>query len=67
MSGCFAAGGTGASRKTDVIMRGGKTLCANIKSEDIRRKIVFQMDNDPNHATKLVIKRLEENKVNVLG
>ena len=40
-------------------------LKQNLKTR-IGRKMFFQMDNDPNYASKVVAKWLKDNKVKVL-
>ena len=71
--GCFAAGGTGARHKIDGIMRMEKDvdklkqhLKTSVRKLKLGRKWVFQMDNDPNHTSKVVAKWLKNNKVKVL-
>ena len=70
--GCFAAGGTGALHKIDGIMR-RKIVCilkqhlkTSVRKLKLGHKWVFQMDNDPNHTSKVVAKWLKDNKVKVL-
>ena len=70
---CFAAGGTGALHKIDGNMRkenDGDILKQHLKTS-IRKlklccKLVFQIDNDPKHTSKVVEKWLKDNKVKVL-
>ena len=71
--GCFAAGGTGALHKIDVIMRQDnyvkilkQHLKTSVRTLKLGRKWVFQMDNDPRHTSKVVAKWLKDNKVKVL-
>ena len=71
--GCFAAGGTGALHKIDGIMRKEnyvdilkQHLKTSVRKLKLGRKWVFQMDNDPKHASKVVAKWLKDNKVKVL-
>ncbi|KAJ0003786.1 hypothetical protein NQD34_008884 [Periophthalmus magnuspinnatus] len=71
--GCFATGGTGAHYKIDGIVRKEhyveilkQHLKTSARKFKLERKWVFQMDNDPRHAAKLMTKRLKDNKVNVL-
>jgi hypothetical protein len=68
--GCFAAGGTGALHKIDGLMR--KESYVDILKQHLKTSVrklklcckwVFQMDNDPKHTSKLVAKRLKDNKV----
>ena len=73
LSGCFAAGGTGALHKIDGIMREEKYvdiskqhLKTSVRKLKLGRKWVFQMDNDPKHSSKVVAKWLKDNKVKVL-
>ena len=71
--GCFATGGTGALHKidgnmikenyVDILKQHLKTSVRKLK---LGRKWVFQMDNDPKHASKVVSKWLMDNKVKVL-
>lgn len=72
--GCFAAERTGALHKTEGNMRKEyyvDMLKQNLKTSARMLKLgriwVFQMDNDPNHAGKLVTKCLKDKKVNVLA
>ena len=70
--GSFAAGGTGALHKIDGIMR--KQMYVDILKQHLMisvklqlgRKWVFQMDIAPKHTSKVVAKRLKDNKVKVL-
>ena len=69
---CFSAGGTSALHKIDGLHK-EKTLCRNSKaSQDISQKLklghkwIIQMDNDPMHTGKLVMKWLKNKKVNGL-
>ena len=71
--GCFAAGGTGALHKIDGFMRTEnyldilkQHLKTSIRKLKLGHKWVFQMDNDPNHTSKVVGKWLKDNKVKVL-
>ena len=71
--GCFAAGGTGALHKIDGIMRMENDvdiLKQHIKTSVSKLKLgrewVFQMDNDPEHTSKVMAKWLKDNKVKVL-
>jgi hypothetical protein len=71
--GCFAAGGNGALQKIDGFMRMENDmpilklhLMTSVRKLMLGRKWVFQMDNDPKHTSKVVEKRLKDNKVNVL-
>ena len=71
--GCFAAGGTGALHKIDVVMRQEnyvdilkQHLKTSVRKLKLGRKWVFQMDNDPKHTSKVVAKWLKDNKVKVL-
>ena len=71
--GCFAAGETGALHKIDGIMRSENDvdklkqhLKISVRKLKLGRKWVFQMDNDPKHTSKVVAKRLKDNKVKVL-
>ena len=70
--GCFATAGTGALHKIDGIMRKYNVyimkqhLKTSVRKLKIGRKRVFQMDNDPNHTSKVVTKWLKDNKVKVL-
>ena len=41
-------------------------LKTSVKKLKLGRKWVFQMDNDPKHASKVVAKWLKDNKVKVL-
>uniref|UniRef100_A0AAZ3R7K7 Tc1-like transposase DDE domain-containing protein n=1 Tax=Oncorhynchus tshawytscha TaxID=74940 RepID=A0AAZ3R7K7_ONCTS len=68
--GCFAAGGTGALHKIDGIMRQGnyvdilkQHLKTSVRKLKLGCKWIFQMDNDPKHASKVVAKWLKDNKV----
>uniref|UniRef100_A0A8C7RSD7 Transcription factor 25 n=1 Tax=Oncorhynchus mykiss TaxID=8022 RepID=A0A8C7RSD7_ONCMY len=70
---CFTAEGTGALHKIDVIMRQEnyvdilkQHLNVSIRKLKLGRKWVFQLDNDPKHTSKVVAKRLKDNKVKVL-
>ena len=72
--GCFAAGGTGALHKIDDILREGnyvdilkQHLKISVRKLKLRRKWVFQMDNDPKHTSKVVAKWLKDNNVSVFG
>ena len=47
----------------DIMKQHLKTSVRNLK---LGRKWVFQMDNDPKHASKVVAKWLKDNKVKVL-
>ena len=47
----------------DILKHHLKTSVRKIK---LCRKLVFQMDNDPNHTSKVVAKLLKDNKVKVL-
>ena len=71
--GCFVAGGTGALHKIDGIMRQEKYvhilkqhLKTSVRKLKLCRKWVFQMDIDPKHTSKVVVKWLKDNKVKVL-
>jgi transposase len=71
--GCFAAGGTGALHKIDGIMRKEnyvdilkQHLKTSVRKLKLGRKWVFQMDNDPKHTSKVVVKWFKDNKVKVL-
>ena len=70
--GCFAAGWTGALHKIDGIMRQENDdilkqhLKISVRKLKLGRKWVFQMDNDPKHASKVVAKWLKDDKVKVL-
>ena len=73
LSGCFAAGGTGALHKIDGIMRQEKDvdilkqhLKTSVRKLKLGLKWVFQVDNDPKHTSKVVAKWLKDNKVKVL-
>ena len=71
--GCFAAGGNGALHKIDGIVRMEnyvdilkqhlKTLVRKLK---LGRKLIFQMDTDLKHTSKVVAKWLKDNIVKVL-
>ena len=54
--GCFAAGGTGALHKIDIIMRQENYVDILKQHLKLGRKWVFQMDNDPKHTSKVVAK-----------
>jgi hypothetical protein len=61
--GCFAAGGTGALRKIDGIIREENDvgilkqhLKTSVRKLKLGRKWVFQMDNDLKHNYKVVAK-----------
>ena len=41
-------------------------LKTSVRKLKLGRKWVFQMDNDPNHTSKVVAKWLKDNKVKVL-
>ena len=71
--GCFAAGGTGALHKIDVMMR--KVNYVDILKQHLKTSVgklkigpnwVVQMDNDTKHTSKVVAKWLKDNKVKVL-
>ena len=47
----------------DILKQHLKTSVRKLK---LGRKLVFQMDNDPNHTSKVVAKWLKDNKVKVL-
>ena len=71
--GCFAAGGTGALHKMDGIMRMENDVDilkqhpeTSVRKLKLGCKCVFQMDNDPKHTSKVVVKWLKDNKVKVL-
>ena len=71
--GCFAAGGTGALHKIDVIMRREKYvdilkqhLKTSVRKLKLGRQWVFQMDKYPKHTSKVVAKWLKDNTVKVL-
>ena len=71
--GYFAAGETGALHKIDGIMRLEKDvdilkqhLKTSVRKLKLGQKCVFQMDNDPKHASKVVAQWLKDNKVKVL-
>ena len=73
LSGCFAAGGTGALHKIDAIMREEnyvdilkQHLKTSFRKLKLGRKWVFQIDNDSKHTSKVVAKLLKDNKVKVL-
>ena len=62
---CFAAGGTGALHKIDVIMRKEhyvdilkQHLKTSVRKLKLGHKWVFQIDNDPKHTSKVVAKLL---------
>ena len=70
---CFAAGGTDALHKIDVILRKEnyvdilkQHLKTSVRKLKLGSKWVFQMDNDPKHTFKVVAKWLQDNKVKVL-
>ena len=59
--GCFAAGQTGALHKIDGIMSKEKYvdilkqhLKTSVRKLKLGCKLVFQMDNDPKHTSKVV-------------
>ena len=61
--GCFPAGGTGALHKIDGIMRREKYveifkqhLKTSVRKLELGHKLVFQIDNDPKHTSKVVAK-----------
>uniref|UniRef100_A0A8C8BWJ4 Oxidoreductase like domain containing 1 n=1 Tax=Oncorhynchus tshawytscha TaxID=74940 RepID=A0A8C8BWJ4_ONCTS len=68
--GCFAAGGTGALHKIDGIIREGnyvdilKTL---VRKLNLGRKWVLEMDNDPKHTSKVVVKWLKGQQSQGIG
>ena len=71
--GCFAAGGTGAlqidgimrmENYVDILKQHLKTSVRKLK---LGCKCVFQMGNDPKHASKVVAKWLKDNKVKFVG
>uniref|UniRef100_A0AAZ3NRL4 Tc1-like transposase DDE domain-containing protein n=1 Tax=Oncorhynchus tshawytscha TaxID=74940 RepID=A0AAZ3NRL4_ONCTS len=69
--GCFAAGGTGALHKIDIMRDNYVDILKQHLKTSVRklkpgRKWVFQMDNDPKHTSKVVAKWLKDNKVKVL-
>ena len=71
--GCFAAGGTGALHKINGIMKMENDvdilkqhLKTSVRKLKLGRKWVFQMVNEPKHASKVVEKWLKDNKVKVL-
>ena len=71
--GCFAAGGTGALHKIDVIMRREnyvdilkQHLKTSVRKLKLGRKWVFQMDNDHKYTSNVVEKWPMDNKVKVL-
>jgi hypothetical protein len=69
----FAAGGAGALHKidgitkkenyVDILKQHLKTSVGKLK---LGHKQVFQMDNDPKHASKVVAKCLKDNIVKIL-
>ena len=69
--GCFAAGWTGALHKINGIMRKKYVVILNqhlktsVRKLKLGRKWVFQMNNDPEHTSKVVAKWLKDNKVKV--
>ena len=72
--GGFAAGGTGALHKIDGIMRRENDvdilkqhLKTTVRKLKLGHKWVFQMDNDPKHASEFVEKWHNDNKVKVLA
>ena len=71
--GCFSARKTGALRKIDGIMRQEnyadilkQHLKTSVRKLKLARKLVFQMDNDTKHTSKVVAKCLKNNKVKLL-
>jgi len=71
--GCFAASGPGNLVKVEGIMKKEQyieILQENVKQSarklSLRRKWVYQQDNDPKHTAKAVQKWFVDNKVNVL-
>ena len=69
LCGCFAAGGTGALHKIDGIMRQEnymdilkQHLKTSVRKLKLSGKWVFQMDNDPNHTSKVVANGLRTTK-----
>ena len=63
--GCFAAGGTGALHKIDGNMRQENDvdilkqhLKTSVRKLKLGCKWVFQMDNDPKHASKVVASKV---------
>jgi hypothetical protein len=73
LSGCFVAGGTGALFKIDGIIRQDnyvdilkQHLKTSVRKLKFGRKLVFQMDNDPKHTSKVVAKRLKDTNAKVL-
>ena len=71
--GCFAAGESGALHKIDGITKEEnyvdilkQHLKTSVRKLKPGRKWVFQMDNDPKHASRVVAKWLKDNKVKVL-
>ena len=66
LCGCFAAGGTGALHKIDGIMSMEHYVDILKQSQDISQEAwsqwVFQMDNDPKHAYKVVANGLRTTK-----
>jgi hypothetical protein len=71
--GCFAARETVALHKIDGIMWEEnyvdilkQHLKTSVRKLKLSLKWVFQMDNDPNHTSKVVAKWLMDNKVKVL-
>ena len=69
----FAAGGTGALNKIDGITREEnyvdilkQHLKTSVRKLKLGCKWVLQIDNDPNHTSKVVAKWLKDNKVKLL-
>ena len=63
---CFAARGTGALHKIDYVDILKQHLKTSVRKLKLGRKWVFQMENDPEHTSKVVAKCLKDNKVKVL-
>jgi hypothetical protein len=68
LCGGFAAGGTGIGimRKENYVDILKQHLKTSVRKLKLGRKWIFQMDNDHNLASEVVVKWLKDNKVKVL-
>jgi hypothetical protein len=71
--GCLAAGGSGALQKIDGITREENDVAilkqhlkTSVGKLKLGQKLVFQMDNDTKHTSKVVAKWLKNNEVKIL-